>query len=68
MFGIGFSEIVTILIVLLVIINPKDLPSIARKAGKIYAAIMKQINGIKRAFKNFSDELEMLSKSDENDN
>lgn len=65
MFGFGLSEIVIIMIVILVLIKPKDLPGIARKAGKIYATVIRQLNGIKRSFKEFSDEIETLSSSEE---
>lgn len=65
MFGIGVSEIITIIIVLLVIINPKDLPKITRKAGNIYANIMRQINRLRKTYKEFSDEIETLSEIDD---
>ena len=66
MFGFGFSEIITILIVLIILINPKDLPKIAKKAGKIYATFVRQLNGVKRTFKDFTDEVETLSSIEEN--
>lgn len=62
MFGFGASEIVVIVIVLIVLVKPQDLPGISRKVGKIYGTIVKQLNVIKRTFKNFEDEIETLSK------
>ena len=34
MFGLGLSELVVIILIILVLINPKDLPKIARKIGQ----------------------------------
>jgi Sec-independent protein translocase protein TatA len=36
MFGIGFTEIIVIVIVLLVFMKPEDLPSTVRMIGKLY--------------------------------
>ena len=36
MFGIGIAEILVVLVLVLVLINPKDLPKIARKLGSLY--------------------------------
>ncbi|MGH4036469.1 MAG: hypothetical protein ACRQFF_01310 [Sphaerochaeta sp.] len=57
MFGLGLSEIFTVLVVAIVLLNPKDLPVIVRKIGKIYAKIMRQVNGIKRAYYEFEEEV-----------
>jgi sec-independent protein translocase protein TatB len=35
MFGLGFSEIVVILVVALLVLGPKKLPDIARQLGKV---------------------------------
>ena len=61
MFGLGVSEIITLAIVIIVLLNPKDLPIIVRKIGKIYGRIMRQINGIKKAFYDFEQELKTIS-------
>lgn len=61
MFGLGFSEIITLAIVIIVLLNPKDLPIIVRKIGKIYGKIMRQINGIKKSFNDFEQELKSIS-------
>lgn len=39
MFGIGFEELVVVLVAALVLINPKDLPKLFRKAGKLWGRI-----------------------------
>lgn len=61
MFGLGFSEIVVITIVLLVLVNPKELPAIARKSGKVYSRIMREFNGFKKTFKEFENEVKELA-------
>lgn len=67
MFGISMSELVVILLVVLVLINPKDLPGLARKTGSIYATIIRQWNGMKRTMKKFEEEVELYSKLEAND-
>ena len=44
MFGIGFSEILVIVIILFVFIRPEDLPKIMRAAGKYYGKAKKLYN------------------------
>jgi sec-independent protein translocase protein TatB len=39
MFGIGFSEIVVILLVMIIFIRPDDLPKTLRALGKIYGKL-----------------------------
>jgi sec-independent protein translocase protein TatB len=41
MFGIGFSEIVIIALVVIVFVRPDDLPAFIRKAGKFYGQAKK---------------------------
>ncbi len=40
MFGLGFWEIMVILLVVVVFIRPKDLPSFIRNLGRIYRRII----------------------------
>ncbi|MBI9104309.1 MAG: hypothetical protein JEY99_17960 [Spirochaetales bacterium] len=61
MFGLGLSEIITLIIVVIVFLNPKDLPFIIRKIGKIYGKIMRQINGLKKTFSDFEKEVNSIS-------
>lgn len=39
MFGINFSEILLIIVISLLLFGPEQLPSIARKAGKIFSTL-----------------------------
>lgn len=67
MFGFGITETITLVIVVLVLINPKDLPLIVRKIGTIYAKIMRQINILRKAYSNFENEVETVAKEIEID-
>lgn len=64
MFGFGFSEAITLCIVILVLVNPKDLPKIVRKLGNLYGSLMKQFNGAKKTYREFEKELEYCSDFD----
>ncbi len=59
MFALGLSEIFTIFIVIIVVLNPKDLPIIVRKVGKTYAKIMQQINQLKKSYQKFEEDLKI---------
>jgi sec-independent protein translocase protein TatB len=61
MFGFGFSEILTVVIVALVLINPKDLPKIMRKFGEFYGKMRDQLNGIKEQFNTFDRDVKYLT-------
>jgi sec-independent protein translocase protein TatB len=61
MFGLGTSEIIIIVIVALVLINPKDLPRIVRKIGKIYGKVMREINGVRKTYGQFEKEVKYLA-------
>jgi sec-independent protein translocase protein TatB len=41
MFGIGWSELAVILCVAIIFIQPRDLPKLFRKLGKLYAQVKK---------------------------
>ncbi|MCL2833811.1 MAG: hypothetical protein FWD78_11630 [Treponema sp.] len=44
MFGVGFSEIIVIIIVMMIFIKPDDVPKFIRKAGKMYGKAKKLYN------------------------
>ncbi|MBU1628369.1 twin-arginine translocase TatA/TatE family subunit [bacterium] len=47
MFGIGFQELIVILIIALIIVGPKKLPEIAKAIGRGLAELRKASNDIK---------------------
>ena len=50
MFGIGFNEILIILIIALLIIGPKKLPEIAKALGKGYREFRKSFEDLEKEF------------------
>jgi len=46
MFGIGFGEIVIVLLIAIVFIRPEDLPKFFARAGRLYGQIKKMYNEI----------------------
>lgn len=47
MFDVGFSEILTIMVVALVVIGPERLPRVARAMGQWWGYVQRHINKIK---------------------
>lgn len=47
MFGIGFQELVLILVVALIVLGPNKLPEVARTLGKVYREIKNSIDDVK---------------------
>ncbi len=47
MFGIGFQEILVILVVALIVIGPRKLPEVARALGRAYREFMKSTEELK---------------------
>lgn len=61
MFGIGFTEIMVILLVALVVIGPERLPQVARTIGSYWGRAQRYVNKVKRDV-NESIELDALRK------
>ncbi len=59
MFDIGFSEILVIMIVALVVIGPERLPQVARILGNMWGRMQRYLNQVKQDVNN-SMELEEL--------
>jgi sec-independent protein translocase protein TatB len=47
MFDIGFSEIVVIMVVALIVIGPERLPKVARTLGLLWGRAQRYINGVR---------------------
>jgi len=53
MFGIGFSELVVIVLAAIILIRPSDLPAVVRKLGRAYGSLkrtIRELTEIKDAF------------------
>jgi sec-independent protein translocase protein TatB len=48
MFDIAFSELFIIILVALIVIGPKQLPTLARTAGLLIGRAQRQISGLKK--------------------
>ncbi len=48
MFDVGFSELVVIMVVALVVIGPKRLPAAARTMGQLWGRLQRYINRMKQ--------------------
>jgi len=49
MFDVGFSEILLILVVALIVLGPEKLPKLARTCGALYGMFQRQLSGIKES-------------------
>ncbi|WP_457639716.1 Sec-independent protein translocase protein TatB [Persephonella sp.] len=47
MFGIGFTELIVIFIVALIVLGPKRLPEVAKTLGKFYREIRSTVDEVK---------------------
>ncbi|HEY9053271.1 MAG TPA: hypothetical protein VIO60_00490 [Rectinemataceae bacterium] len=71
MFGIGFSELAIIALVLVVFIRPDDLPAFFRKMGKIYGQLKRaygEITAVKDQFLREMDVAAALKEADKPEN
>ena len=59
MFGIGFSEILLIAIVALVLVGPQKLPDLMRQLGRIFVQVRRVSNEMKHSFDAAIQEAEM---------
>ncbi len=48
MFDVGFSEIIVIVVVALIVIGPDKLPKLARTYGLLYGRAQRYISGVKQ--------------------
>jgi Sec-independent protein translocase protein TatA len=67
MFGFGITEIITLLIVIIVLVNPRDIPALVRKMGRVYGSVMRQMNGIRKNFARFEEEIKTVASFDEDE-
>lgn len=63
MFGIGFTEILVILVVALIVIGPEKLPEIAKVLGKAYNEFKSATDEIRSSVQEIKSETERAGKS-----
>ncbi len=59
MFGIGISEIIIIVVVILIFVKPEDIPVFFRKAGRLFGELKRtydRLNKAKDDFVNMAEE------------
>jgi Tat protein translocase TatB subunit len=67
MFGIGFSELVVIVLVLIVFVRPDDLPAIVRKLARIYAELRRAYREALAVKDEFMREIDRVSLEERKD-
>jgi len=60
MFGFGFSELLIIFLLIIILVKPEELPSLIRQIGKFYGTL-------KRISMQIRDELESFAPEEKND-
>ncbi len=58
MFGIGFMEIIIILLVILIFIKPKDLPCFFKRIGRLYQEVTGLNNDLKKEINEIKEEID----------
>ena len=65
--GAGFGEWLVLLAVLLVVVGPKNLPSVARKIGQHYAKLRRMADGFRRQIMEMDREIDKAVSDAERD-
>ncbi|MDH5542756.1 MAG: Sec-independent protein translocase protein TatB [Nitrospinota bacterium] len=63
MFGLGFTELLVIMVIALIFIGPSKLPEVARSVGRGYRELQRAISGIKDEVEDFNQELKKEEKT-----
>ena len=61
MFGIGFSEVILLALVAVILIKPDDLPGFFRKAGKFYGKVKAAYKEVAAVKDDFLREMEVVA-------
>ena len=66
MFGIGFWEIMLIVLIAVVVINPKDYPKLIYNAGAVYSKLQLLFANLKEQYSKFTNITEETNTSNDN--
>lgn len=62
MFGIGFQELLLIMVVALIVLGPQRLPEVARSLGKFYREIKSSVDEVKSSMVNDLSSVKQIEK------
>ena len=65
MFGIGFGEILVVLLIAIVFIRPEDLPKFLRNAGRLYGQLKRMYNEVIHAKEKIIKEIDEAASLDD---
>ena len=65
MFGIGFGEILIVLLIAIVFIRPKDLPKFLRSAGRLYGQLKRMYSEVIHVKENIIKEIDDAASLDD---
>ncbi len=68
MFGIGFSELAIIVLLIMIVIRPDDLPAFFRKLGHYYAQAKKVFKEITAVKDDFMRQMDITAAMQDSDN
>ena len=66
MFGIGFPELIIIMVVALLVVGPSKLPELARSFGKAFQEFRRMADDVKESFEETIDEKASYEERSEN--
>ena len=62
MFGLGFSEIILVLVIFIVLFGPKEIPIISKKLAKFYRDVLKVKDDFNDSVNNEINDLKKIKK------
>ncbi|NSW73230.1 twin-arginine translocase TatA/TatE family subunit [bacterium] len=62
MFGLGFSEIVLVLVIFILLFGPKEIPVISKKLAKFYRDVLKVKDDFNDSVNNEINDLKKIKK------
>ena len=62
MFGLGFSEIILVLVIFILLFGPKEIPIISKKLAKFYRDVLKVKDDFNESVNNEINDLKKIKK------